>query len=1424
LHSSAQRAPTNASVDRRVLDDLVELHEDAGRAEDSLRVRRLRLARHEDARARAHELRAIASMEESLGRREAAIAELDRARALVPDDATLAEQLDRMLEASSLHARRIGQWAQQAARAESGPTRARAFVRAARIAESVGDVERAIEHLRAALVAAPAHAEAIDALARLLAQPPSAEAAAEARARIGVYAHAAEHADDPVRRVAYLELIALLQEELLGEAALAVVTYEAILALEPGRRSAVIGLARAAARAGDRAKLAGALLEESKAARDPPARDDLRVRAAEAIAPVDAERALTLAREVLARDAANAGARALEQRLHEAAERWALVDRALAARIQHAPSARDALDLWLARADLQRVRLRAPDEALASLRAALAIDRASPVVRDAIVSLLVARGDARALRDGLGELAKTAPAPADEVRWLVRAAEIDELVLLDDARAAETYARALALAPDDPWLSERRARVALRRARSGAARDLETALTERRQRAPNDAARAFDLALAIIDGGGDSARATPLVELVLTADAAAPHALRTLERIARATGAAPLLANALARQADAFAAPAPKLGALWALAALVEWRLPENDASAVADGILEYEPGDRAALEARVRYAIPKARTGDAGAHAQLTSALRGLLGQAADETTRLLSHLALALVLDPNEAPSPETSEAREALDHAREALHIDARSLVAAALCARLAAALGDAEAGVAAGIANAELAADPKRRAVFLTHAAGQVLSAEDARFGTRPERLARAGELLERALEADAESAPAVGLLVAVRTEDRGRDRLLASLRAAFDKARSSDAIVSLGHELARGAGAEPPDRVLAVDALRRVLAAAPSHVPTLRALADLYVTQGATGEAVDALESVAKLAREPKLKLGALFELADLYSGALARPADAERVLRAALEVDPSNARALGALVDRRRAAGADADEVASLLTRLGEAETSPDAKGAVLTDLAALKLAAGDRAAAERALVEAMANAPGPALLARLLDLHAGAPTDQARALGAVVERAKATDRPDASTFAMLGQIAVESLGSFAEGIEHLRVAVALAPAMHEARGALAKGLAHTKASAEAVSILMAMIVPDATPLVSLRDPAGALATLEAALGAEGRREEALVARELRAIAGGLDDGAHVELRTRRLPSYDPASAPVVFDRASLRAGLVPPEAQAPLFDVAVALGGIESKIVRTDLEELGILPRERVPHTRGHPLSLQLQRVARMLGIAPPELVVSDQIACTRVAITPDAPWVLAPEALAAHPEPVQAASLARAVARIALGVPWIEELPAVHVHAVLCAAARQVDPELFGDVRDARQMDLVDDYTRSLGRAIGRRQKKALGELASQLASMPTPTVADAEKLALGIARAEVRVAFIVTGDLLSTLDDLRAVDAAFARETGTVGALALGTTLAHPLAGDIARFALYPGATSLRWRAGTLWGVAR
>ncbi|WP_394827546.1 tetratricopeptide repeat protein [Pendulispora albinea] len=1459
LERAHTRAPTAETVDRRVLDLLVMLHEAAGRLHDAIRVRRARASYIEEPRRLAYELRVMAALAERAGDLVSALASVERAMALDPKDPTLLETMDRLFASVAREDRRAQLWADVAARTEEPRKRARLLMRAAKISEGMGRPAEAVIHLRAALSAAPADAEVVEALARLLTPQPAE--ASEARARIAIYMHAAEEVTDPVRKVGYLERAALLWEESLGDAVLATRAYQQVLEIDPDRRSAIVGLQRTAARVGDARALGRALLDEARVLGDAAHRNealDLMTRAAAAFAFEDSERALSLVVDVLEKNPAHEEARALEVRLHEVAGRWEKAVEALTARIEATKDDESKIYLWLARADIVQTRLGRIPEAIASLRAVHALDPAHPVPPDTIPRLLESLGEWSGLRDELVSLANKADTPFERVRHLLRAAEIDEYSLREDEKAAALYTRALGEAPSHPLLLERLVRLA---ARLGPDRADPTGKLE-----GGGSQGAFERAMLFVEAGADPQRAIPPLETVTARQTTHLPALRTLETLARTTQALPLLANALAQQATTLHAPVARLGALWSMAQLVEWRLPESGDTSAYARILELAPEDRNALEAVYRRTVPLARAGDGVARAAATSALLVLLAlksgiaKGNDDTSRLMMHLTLAHLYVPlNEANGAANAHlaadipsvaARSALDHHRKALAMDRLSVTAALGTARFASQLRDGEAGIAAATSLADLAQDPKVAARHLLEAADLLLSApEDTRLGSSDQRRTRAVELLERALDADPESIPVAGRLATVRADQHRPDRLVEVFRSAIRRANAPDAIVMLGGEIARLARTELKDLTVAVDAMRRVREVAPRHIPSLLTLAELYIAQRAWPEAVDALEAVVQHAHGPGVgrdgvstvsagdpRLTALFALASLYERVLSKPEQVDRVLRLALDIEPTSARALRGLI-RRLGSSPEAndravrEEVASLLERLAMVETAPDQKGAIFLDLCGVRATLEDRAGAERALCEAIAWIPS--LLDRLLAFHT-TPQGLDRkpygaALRAISKRQQEIGRPDPLVLATLGQLELDAAHLVAPGqpssqleeaIAHLRAALSLSPGMHETRLLLAAALSRAGRHDEASKSVVDLLIPDSRPFLSLRAPASALELLERAFAADRRTEEALVARELRALAGTLDDASQLWLRGRRL-SFDSASTEP-FDRAALIGQVLPPEGRHVLLDVSFALSGCEGKLFRSTAHELGVSSRDRVSPRSGHPLRPVFDRLAWLLRIPETELYVSEAVSYTRV-VSQDVPWVVFPQSQLEQPESRQLASLGRALTRIALGVPWIEDLPPPHVQALLTAAARHANPSYSYDVRDRHLADLIAEYEPRVSRALGRKQRKLLSDLAFRLDAPSNPSAQEMEAFVRAIARAELRVAFLVTGDLLATFDELRTLDVHFARSIGAVNEHSVASIFSHPLAGDLARFALSKEATALRWRMGSTWGGA-
>lgn len=150
-----------------------------------------------------------------------------------------------------------------------------------------------------------------------------------------------------------------------------------------------------------------------------------------------------------------------------------------------------------------------------------------------------------------------------------------------------------------------------------------------------------------------------------------------------------------------------------------------------------------------------------------------------------------------------------------------------------------------------------------------------------------------------------------------------------------------------------------DLSAAADAVRQALADRPEHAAAHAVLRDLY--RQLHESAPLALQLEAQLARatgaaEAPIRL----ELASLFEGPLARPADALRQLRRVLEITPDHAEALPracSLAERL----ADSDALAALLASAATHATTPRERAALLTrraDVLTAALGRGDEASA----------------------------------------------------------------------------------------------------------------------------------------------------------------------------------------------------------------------------------------------------------------------------------------------------------------------------------------------------------------------------------------------------------------------------------------------------------------------------------
>lgn len=1361
------RAPTSAVVDARVDVELARLLEKAGRHADALPILGGIAKRAGDPREEVLALRAIATTAERAGDLERAVLALERARVLGSDDPTLLEEHDRLLASAGRHEARAVMWVREAALVDEPTAKARALLTAAKASAAAGRDADAAKHREAAWITDPSAPGVFDALAERLAPHATREAV---EARVALLEQALGRTKEKPRRIYYKEKIAWLLDDVAGDAALAAKAYAELLDLDPQRRSAIAGLASAATRAGDDARLSRALLAEAAVLEDERAAAEAKLRAAEALSSVDDERALALANELAKKSPVASRARELVTRIHRAKSRWELVVESLEARAGAEKDKAVKVSLALAGAEVLAHRLGAPERALRTLEAAREIAPGDPAVATATIAAVEAMGDVDRLRDLLARLADESKEPAARVGFLLRAAELAEARAGGDDDAVTLYERARAAMPDEPIVEER--------------------LTRLGARAQKAAARSGPL-LAAVRALDTERDVPPVLDELLSNGKDDLASLRVAERIARRSKAAPQLANALALQVEVTKGM-PAVRALTALAALVAWTLPEGEDLEPWDRLVASGSRDAVVLDEIVRRARARVRAGDRLAIDLSLAALQRRHEGATDGTEKLALSIDLARL-------RRSAGKLRECAQTCREALALEPASVGAATVLASVAPELGDRRAAVAAATALAVATKASRARASLLRDAADLSAAQGDTKS---------AASLLEEALVADPDAVLIAARLAQIQSNEGAWADLARALRRGLTEAKTPEAIVPMAAELATVAKERLKDPLLAIEALGRSREVKPDHVPALFLLAELHIGQRTWSEALDVLADVVKMSDERDEKLTALNGRASILARVLGRAQEAEVDLRAAMKLDPHDARALRGLL--ALVPPIKPEERAELLSRLVVAETDKNARISALLELGRARREVGDIDGAEGALVEAAASAPDARMLDRLTQLAGGDPNVAARMLGRAVGRARESGNvPGAEWLTRLGELEL-LLGRVDEAAQHLEEALELEPLRENARLALARALAKKGRHETAAAAL--------APLLDVGASGGVVDVsfarlLDESLTGAGRVQQAEVARELRALAGDLDAAGIAALDRRQQMSM--ANGEALSGRV-LRSFVMPgPLGKHPIWEAGLLCVPLAGKLTRVGLTDQGAAARDRVKPKAVHPIRQLFDRACRIFEVFEVELAVSDHVSAPTIACE-DAVWVIAPSALADWPESRALAALARPLSRIALGVPWLGAIPNEEVAAILVAIARQVAPS-FTALPQERVEPFAQDLEQRVRRALDRKKRKSLEDLAHAL-DTAKPFAVDA--LVEAAVRCDARAAFLVSGDLRASLAAVAAADPGLTDALRNPGPKALATVLSRPVARDVVSFALGGDATALRRSLGTLW----
>ncbi len=1259
-----------------------------------------------------------------------------------PDDVEARERVDRALESLGQHERRVTFWAADAARESTPAQRADAFTRAAVIAErQVKNPVLALSMYRAAWAADPTHVDAFDGLARLLAPVgvSSPEAVpAHVRARIDLYEQAAVSAGDLERKIACLEIVAAIYEEELQFHARAMDVHRRVLALDRSRRSALVGLQRTAARCRDYGELVKALVAEADLVSDPSLQRTLLLRASSVAAESmgDPDRAVELIGRVLQKSPGDLVALRSAWRANYRSSRHEAAIAQLKLLLKHSRRGAPSFAICVEMALLLEDRLHRNAEAVQAWREAHRQDPSHPVPPAEICRLLVASGQHRQAADELMQMAEHAPEPSARAALFAQAAEILDDRLEDLEGALSALQQAHASAPDDAAIFERLVRVLERRGKPG---DLVALLERRLARAGAEDRKSLLVQLAeLLVAERDHVRAIALLDEVIGVDPDHVAAQRLLEQSLRRTENWSALAVLLRTQAERAFLPDVQAAALWEVRFLEQHRdvaPPEGDDTLTR---LRYtQPNEPVVHEAMIRETGLDATSMDrASSLAASLSVVSGALGDpAASAALDLASGLVIERAARDLGTPSPS-----EAMQRYRSCLSRWPECLTAARNLLRVAHSLGDQLAMVEAHVALGSIESDSVVRAEHCAVAGDMLLAA-----GTGD--VPRALSLFARALELDADQGRAVAGIVGLLALGADAGHVADALRDALERASSQVQIAAIGGSLAKIARERLGEPNVAVEALRRVRAKVPGHVPTLIALADACNAVQLWPEAADAARSALAITQDPLERM------------------------RASLHLAESHAHQRDTWEDARR----EAAEVEAAAEKLDRAE-----RLRIIERLERIHELLGDGKEHERLTCIAVAlSGDDPAALRRLAHLLRPDEVDNAiayvQAMHRVLAMADLFSVPHRPAWLIeIGRLEAGVLGRPREGLARLRQAIALDPARLESTMALADALTALGAHEEAITELRDALFKHPAAQMEAAAVVPMVLALGRSLQATGRAAQSLATEEILACFGYGAEERVAALRARRLPDQGPAYG--CLEQPAIERSVAPQLANGVALRVASVLEDLMPKLVAPDPIAARLPSSARLGARSPHPLRVLADRFAPAFGAIAFDLFVDvPSLPMPRVVAGTPA-TVLLPVGFDRLPASEQVAGLVRLLTLVALGVPWIEQMSAAELDGLILGALAVGRPGWdAGGLTPARE-EAAAQWRPRIAKAASRKHRRSLDELAEE-ASLD---------LDVGVWREAVRAAswrcaWLVSGDWIATFNHVWRTDAELSRVWG-------------------------------------------
>lgn len=1186
----------------------------------------------------------------------------------------------------------------------------------------LGDVERAIEHHRAALSLQPEHPGAFRSLSRLLHQQHRFSELAELHER------AVELAVDDADAISHLLHAALIHETLLSTPAAALGCLERVLERDGEHLGALRGAQRLA-EATDNPVLAVAMIEREIALLDEDAHKiPLMLRAAEISERqlADEERALLGLEGVLSLDAENRPALAALARIHRHAGRYKELVQVLLREVPVLSDARARCQTLLCVARIVEGKLSDQQLAIEHYKNAYLEDPSCEEAALALERVLAFAGCFEDLASHLASRLSSLEVPGERVRVALELGRIREIQLAQDQNALLAYDSALDADPRS--LPARLGRIRCL-GRLGAFEDLLGELDQLAQETNDAAARLWSLLYAgeLLEYElGRPKQAGERFEQVLSLVPNHRGALLALERLHAGEGA---LMDVLKQQVGAFTAMPEQLAALRELS-----RIADRDEAGAelrrssALKILEQQPTDaRALLELELEFLKTK--------DAQRLADIDARWVQRSQSSARRSAHRTrLADFLEP--------IDPMQALTHHRPALAEDAMNIGAARGISRLAQILGDSKLMQEAAEGEFSVVDSKERASTLLRRAAQFEQSTGDGEA---------AASILIRALEMNPDDAESAGALHAVLGQLGQHDKLISVLTTSARAAKKPD--VRAGHLIsaARLLASARGDLGAAISTLRRATQAEPDQAALLLELAELYIKNRQWGHAAESLEQALKGKPDADSATAARLRLAELYHEHLKRTQDAATLLRAVIQDAPQERRAQRRLLAIQiEASDKSAEDTAEVWVQ----HTSGRERAEALTTLGRLQRDAGKSTEAEKSLAQAVAlsGVCGEGAhrdLERMFQKQeqAGKAADwnvYAEALSSFCQ-GEGSAEEKARTLLELSRVLTDRMKTPEPGYAALAAGLRINPGDFALQKELATRLVQAKLHQRALPELYKLLELKPTRVETWMD-------LTATFDALGKNAEAhLALGPLVALGGGSD------LERATWGSRVPRS--VLVAEGSVDSTVLQSAARIRLPEAVVALlaqlSNLAPKVMDGGPERYGLTQKDRVGPRGLHPGRVVLDHVARAFGVSEVDLYPAEGETAVSVVLT-DPVGIVVPKSFDSLTEIQQVFCLARPLYSIAQKAQVAAALGPQNTVLLLAAAAAVVGVELVAPGFSAEQ---VAETGRRLAKAIPWLSKGRFEENARRYFAEQPPDIA----LALEeIDRAALRIALLASDDL--------------------------------------------------------------